>query len=333
MMVLAMLLFVAPARVVAQNGITVALGKSAELSAEQKLFLKGIELYKASKGGLSYSINDAGPVSDAVGTSAAVVGWGTSDIDPVASSLQSQKVIGIIAHSVTKRVMYLGSYVFGFGYSEELTYKEYASFAGKKLSANRICVVQSVSPLQEVRTNSFVEQSKSLGNTVVFQEKVAATEVGPLLSRAVNEKCDILFAAIDQSELSVFFTALKGSLYKGKVLLGDLDPFSQENAKGIGNPLYGISPWATDDALMRLSSDALGRTVTPKELGDIALGYDLMGCLNATQGEFSADTLKYSFLASPCEGLTGITRFSGQRISQRRKRVINISSTPPALAE
>ena len=317
----------------AQNALSIAISTSGTPTKEQSRFIEGVNLFKATKGGPSFGIANTPPTADNIGSSTALVSWNTPEVDPLSPALLEKKIVGIIANSVTKRVMYLGSYVFGFGYSEELTYKNYASVAGKKLSANRICVTRSNTPLQEIRTNSFIEQSKSLGNTIVFNELLSPSDAGTLLSKATNEKCDIFFSALEESDVDAFLTAAKGSNYKGKILLGDLDPFAHPLVKEVSTQVYGVSTLVTNEEFLALATKSLGRTLTAKELGDIALGYDLMTCVAATQGELSADTLKYSFLASPCEGLTGVTKFSGQRISQRAKKVVNMTGGSPVLVE
>jgi hypothetical protein len=59
-------------------------------------------------------------------------------------------------------------------------------------------------------------------------------------------------------------------------------------------------------------------------LGAAALGYDLINCINGAGVNPDAGAIRHSWLSKPCEGLTGKTQFSGERIARRQKRILTV---------
>lgn len=265
-----------------------------------------------------------------------VVYWSSDEIAATAPFLNQSKTLGIVASEVGENIPRLGSYIFGFGYSIKGTFFNYAKFAGNKLKAYRFGLISTNDSRFDSQAKAFSEQTKSLGNTVVFDEKVEAEGAAwaPLVARLNKEKCDSVFAAIPSSALSPFLKAVREAKYKGKIFLGDslrpedLAPLGKD-AEGV----YLIQTWSDDDVLLRAYAAKFGKSPDPVTLGAVATGYDLVNCVAATPAPVDADSIKYSFLSSPCEGLTGKTGFTGERIAQRKKRILSIQSGQFVLAD
>ena len=230
----------------------------------------------------------------------------------------------------------LGANIYGFGYSTELTFTKMAKFAGNVLRSNRIGVIAASESRFDIQNEVFVEESKSLANTIVFNERVAAdsADISPLIERAVKENCDTLFVVLPSPALVRFIKAVRASPFKGKLLVGDT-LFAPElldlgaDAEGI----YMAQPWSDDSALKTLYSNKYGALPDGITLGIVALGYDTIKCLQGIGKPFDAYSIKQSLLSQSCEGLTGNTQFTGERIAQRRKRILTVKNGQLLLAE
>ncbi len=265
-----------------------------------------------------------------------VMYWSVDDVNAVAPYLNESNTIGLVGFEVRKNIPRLGSYIFGFGYSTERTFSAYAKFAGKKLKAYRFALISSTEPRFDAQSKAFSEETKSLGNTVVFDEKAGSdpNAFGALVTRAGKEKCDSIFAALPAAALPSFLKAVRASKFKGNVLIGD--SLGPEDLAGIAQDaegIYMVQVWSDDAAFKSAYASKFGGTPDNVTLGFAATGYDAVKCITAAPGPFDSRTIKDSFLSSPCEGLTGRTGFTGERIAQRTKRILTIRAGQFVLAE
>lgn len=256
-----------------------------------------------------------------------VVYWETADLAPAVPLLKQSNVIGVPVWNVTKKVAALGQRVYGFGYSTERSFAEYAKFAGTKLKSYRFGVISaSVEPFS-TQSKAFIEETKSQGNTVVFDEKAesAGVDFGALIARAKKEKCDTIFAVLPGEALVALIRAARGAAFGGKILVGD-SFFSAERAI-LGKDAEGIyllQAWSDDMELKSKYSAKYGIEPDGIVLGAAALGYDLIRCIEGAGESPDPDAIAHAWLSTPCEGLTGKTQFSGERIAQRQKRILTV---------
>lgn len=257
----------------------------------------------------------------------AVVYWSVDDITPVASSLSGLDTVGIVASVVDENVIKLGSHVFGFGYSTELTYTQLAKFAGKVLKSYRFGILTASGSNFELQSKAFIEESKSLGNTIVFEERVTAgyDKFNAVFARATAEKCDTLVAILPASELVRFIKEARSNQFKGKIIVGDA-LFASDIAT-LGQDAEGIyfpQAWSDDAHLKSIYASKFGGSPDGISLGLAALGFDLVNCLQRIAPPLDAYNIKSALLSNPCEGLTGKTQFTGERIAQRRKVILTV---------
>lgn len=255
-----------------------------------------------------------------------IVYWQTSDLAPVAPTLSSSEVVSIPVWNVTKTVARLGTNVFGFGYSTERSFAEFAKFAGKNLKSYRFGIISSSAEPFDTQSKAFIEETKSLGNTVVFDEKAdAGADFAALVKRAAKESCDTIFATLPADSLVALIKAARAAAYKGKILVGDSFYASElatlgKDAEGI----YVLQAWSDDPAFEKQFVAKFGGQPDGITLGAAALGFDLVKCIDIAGPTPDAEAIKYSWLSSPCNGLTGKTMFSGERIAQRQKRILTV---------
>lgn len=305
-----------------------------------KAFEEGMQLALAKKSPAALDIKflnasdgtspDAAALKALVSTDHAplVLYWSVDALTPVAPYLNESQVVGLASWHVTEKVPYLGQHIFGFGYSIESSFKALAKFAGNKLHSNRICVVSSAENTYDTQSKAFIEESKSLGNTIVFDEKAATDAAYPaLITRAQKETCDTILAALPATGSTAFVKAARAASYKGHILVGDT-LFAPEiaalgkDAEGI----YMVQAWSDDAEFKSLYAAKYGSTPDGVTLGAAALGYDTINCVQNILPPLDSGGIRNSFLSTPCEGLTGATRFSGERIAQRAKRVVTVKA-------
>lgn len=258
-----------------------------------------------------------------------VVYWQTTDAAPVAATLKQSKILAVPVWNVTKQVAALGTNVFGFGYDTNRSYAQFAKFAGNKLKSYRFGVISSAAEPFNTQSRAFIEETKSLGNTVVFDERAESpsTDFGALIARAKKEKCDTLIAVLSGEALVPFVKAARAGGWTGKLLVGD--SFSAAEVAALGKDaegLYLLQAWSDDPGFKAQYSAKFGGDADGITLGAAALGYDLVKCVETAGAGADSEAISYAWLSNPCEGLTGKTQFSGERIAQRVKRVLTVKS-------
>lgn len=256
-----------------------------------------------------------------------VIYWQTADLAPAAQVLSQSEVIAVSVWNVTKKVAALGTKVFGFGYSTERSFAEYAKFAGNKLKSYRFAVLSSANEPFSTQSKAFIEESKSLGNTIVFEEKIdsASADFKELIARATKETCDTIFAVLPGDALVAFIKAARSASFTGKILVGDSFFSTEREALGKdAEGIYVLQAWSDDPTLKSQYSAKYASEPDGITLGAAALGYDLIQCLQAVGPNPNSESIPYSWLSTPCEGLTGKTLFSGERIAQRVKKVLTV---------
>lgn len=256
-----------------------------------------------------------------------VVYWETTDVAPVASVLKESNVIAVPVWNVTEKVARLGQNVFGFGYSTERTFADYAKFAGKNLKSYRFGMISSSAEPFATQSAAFIEETKSQGNTVVFDEKAdsASADFAGLVTRAKKEKCDTIFAVLPSDALVAFVKAARAASFGGKILVGD--SFFAADRAALGKDadgIYLVQAWSDDPDLKSKYAAKYGVDPDGVTLGAAALGYDLVKCLEEVGESPDSEKISYAWLSKPCEGLTGKTQFSGERIAQRQKRILTV---------
>lgn len=253
--------------------------------------------------------------------------WNTGDVVPVASYLSQGNVVGMVAYEVTKKIIPLGASIFGFGYSTENTFKDLTKFAGNKLKSYRFAVIKSTDAKFDIQNKVFIEETKSLGNTIVFEEAISDSSVdfSALVKKAQKENCDTIFAALPAKSLVELIRIAKNIGFKGKILTGDTLFSSDINTLGRdAEGIYFVQTWSDDQKLKEYYSAKFGNTPDGITLGVAALGYDTIKCLQGVGNTFDASSIKYSLLSQPCEGITGNTYFTGERMAQRKMPILTV---------
>lgn len=256
-----------------------------------------------------------------------IVYWQTADLAPAAPALKKSNVIAVPVWNVGKQVAALGTKVFGFGYSTERSFAEFAKFAGTKLKSYRFAVISSSAEPFNEQSNAFVEETKSQGNTVVFDEKAesVAADFAGLVARAKKEKCDTIFAVLPGDALVKLIKAARAGAFTGKILVGD--SFFATDREALGKDaegIYLIQAWNDDSTFKAQYSAKYGGEPDGVTLGAAALGYDLIRCVEEAGASPSSETISHAWLSKSCEGLTGKTQFTGERIAQRQKRILTV---------
>lgn len=264
-----------------------------------------------------------------------VVYWQTSDLISSAPTLKESNVIAVPVWNVTEKVASLGTNVFGFGYSTERSFAELAKFAGSKLKSYRFAVFSSSAEPFSTQSDAFIEETKSQGNTIVFQEKVESADADfkSLIARAKKEQCDTLFAVLPGNSLVAFIKAARAASFGGKILVGDSFFAAERAALGKdAEGIYLLQSWSDDPTLKERYSTKYGAEPDGITLGAAALGYDLIRCIEAAGANPDSGSISYSWLSTPCNGLTGKTMFSGERIAQRQKQILTVKGDKFGLA-
>ena len=262
--------------------------------------------------------------------------WNVDDISSVAPTLSGSETVGIVAGEVNKKVIAMGANVFGFGYSAELSFKQLAKFAGNTLKSYRFAVLTANNPRADLQSKVFIEESKSLGNTIVFEEKLAVgiADFNSLITRAETEKCDTIVALLPAPELVNIIKSAKSKKFKGKLIVGDTLYASDIAALGQdAEGIYMVQAWSDDADLKSKFTSKYGNTPDSIALGYAALGYDTVKCLQEVSAPFDAYTIKQSLLSTPCEGITGKTQFAGERIAQRKLAILTVKNAEIVKAE
>lgn len=265
-----------------------------------------------------------------------VVYWQTADLEPAVPVLKQSEVLAVPVWNVTMKVAALGTKVFGFGYSTERSFAAFAKFAGNKLKSYRFAIISSSAEPFTTQGKAFIEETKSLGNTVVFEEKAetASVDFKAIIMRAKKENCDTVFAVLPADALIALIKAARAALFGGKILVGD--SFFSTELDALGNDAEGIhilQAWSDDAAFKTKYAAKYGGEPDGITLGAAALGYDLIQCIEATGSNPSSGSISYAWHSTPCEGLTGKTQFSGERIAQRVKRVLTVKGGKFELAD
>lgn len=266
----------------------------------------------------------------ASGSMPLVIYWQTTDLTATAASLKQSNVLAVPVWNVTKKVAGLGMNVFGFGYSTERSFAEFAKFAGNKLKSYRFGIISSSAEPFSTQSKAFIEETKSQGNTVVFDEKAESANVdfGALVARAKKEQCDTIFAVLPGDALVALVKAARVGGFTGKILVGD--SFFDAERVGLGKDAVGIyvlQAWSDDAGFKAQYSAKYGGEPDGITLGAAALGYDLIRCIEQAGAVSDSAAISHAWLSAPCEGLTGKTQFSGERIALRQKRVLAVKET------
>lgn len=324
------------------GGITIAafLRGSAPDEAAAKAFEQGMTLAAEAKSPPAVNRtllnrNQGGPDDPSLqplltsGSIPLVVYWQTNDLAPSASALKQADVIAVPVWNVTKKVAALGTNVFGFGFSTEGSFAQLAKFAGKELKSYRFGVIAAPSEPFATQSKAFIEETKSLGNTVVFDEKAdsAAADFEGLVTRAKKESCDTIFAVLPGDSLVALIKAARTGAFVGKILVGDSFFAAERAALGKdADGIYILQAWSDDAAFRAQYSTKYGGEPDGITLGAAALGYDLIRCIEAVGENPDSGAISYAWLSNPCEGLTGKTQFTGERMAQRQKRILTVKS-------
>lgn len=130
-----------------------------------------------------------------------------------------------------------------------------------------------------------------------------------------------------------FVKAARAASFKGKILVGDSLFTAEREALGKdANGIYLLQSWSDDASLKAKYSSKYGSEPDGVTLGAAALGYDLIQCIEAVGNNLDVNSISYSWLSTPCEGLTGKTQFSGERIAQRAKQILTVKDEKFELA-
>lgn len=329
-----------------KEGTTIAafLSGAAPDEPQAKAFERGMELAADAKSPASLNrkiLNrsegspDNSSLQKLVSSVQLVVYWQTSDLIPAAPMLKHVEVIAVPVWNVTEKVAGLGTKVFGFGYSTERSFAAFAKYAGTKLKSYRFAVLSSSTEPFNTQGEAFIEETKSQGNTIVFEEKVESAEADfkALINRATKETCDTIIAVLPADAVVSFVKAARAASFGGKILVGDSLFTAEREALGKdANGIYLLQSWSDDASLKAKYTSKYGSEPDGVTLGAAALGYDLIQCVEAVGANLNANSISYSWLSTPCEGLTGITQFSGERIAQRTKRILTVKDDKFELA-
>ena len=94
-----------------------------------------------------------------------------------------------------------------------------------------------------------------------------------------------------------------------------------KDAEGI----FMVQAWSDDADLKSKYAAKFGSAPDGVTLGYAAIGWDTVNCLQAKAEPFLSTSIKSALLAGSCRGLTGETKFTGERIAQRRKPILKIA--------
>lgn len=262
--------------------------------------------------------------------------WSVEELSPIASSLNTLNTVGMVAGEVNNKIIPLGANAYGFGFSTELTFEQMAKFSGNILKSYRFAVITGNEPKFALQSKIFIEESKSLGNTIVFEEKSLPNDIdfNSLISRAKKETCDTIFAVMSADALVKLIKAARVEQFKGKIIVGD-NLFASDLA-ALGQDAEGVyftQLWSEDKELQTAYLNKYGNKIDGISLGFAALGYDLVHCLQGIAPPFDAYTIKNYLLSTSCEGLTGKTQFTGERVAQRAKKILTINKGQVVIAK
>lgn len=170
----------------------------------------------------------------------------------------------------------------------------------------------------------------------MFQEKVAvdSADFDSLIARATKETCGTIFAVMPAPALVKFIKSARAKKYRGKILVRDT--LSTNDMVTLGPDAEGIymaQVWSDDANLKSRYSTKYKNAPDNVTLGFSAVGYDTVKCLLDINKPLDAASTRYSFLSTPCEGLTGKTQFTGERMAQRRRRILTVNKGELVLGE
>lgn len=160
------------------------------------------------------------------------------------------------------------------------------------------------------------------------------TDFQSLIARAKKETCDTIIALLPAPDLVNFIKAARTNQFKGKLLVGDTLFATDMSALGEdAEGIYMTQAWSDDANLQSQYSSKFGTAADGITLGFAALGYDTVKCLQGISAPLDAYSIKHSLLSTSCEGITGNTQFTGERIAQRRKVILTVKGRQLVKAE
>lgn len=319
-----------------RQGIELALseGKSAEFDVmfEDDRSLNRVDAVNATKKLIS---------SEKV---AVILNMVVNTVTALSPILTQSKTVGLVIWDSNKTIADLGEYVFGLGYSTELAGEDLAQFAYDKLAIRDFAIISAHDEWSELISEAFKHKLVSLGAKLAFHEKVNVdqTDFKTLIAKAKQRNVQSLYAPLFGRALVSWIKQSRELGYKGLLLTGDGVSENELKQAGVQNSegLIASQVWITDPDFKKRYLAKFGASADESNIGFVAMGYDSIQCLSqAKQGmnekgiSFTSETLKIHLRSFTCTGVTGTTRISEKRTSNKRESILvaNNGHFQPAL--
>lgn len=257
-------------------------------------------------------------------------------VTAVAPIVNRAGVPTLVIWDSNKKLLELGEYIYGFGYANEAAGEDMAKFAIDSLKLKTVALINMHDEWSEILVNEFSKVFTAGAGKVLFREAVAleTTEFRPLILRAKKLGVDAFYAPLCAQALTSFVKQARELGYKGHLFTADC--MSEMEAKDLGSAsdgMYLTQIWLENDTLAAAYNKKYGKDSPKGNMGFVALGYDVMSCLETVRKNLSDNGLEPSRKAFhselsqvSCGGLGGTIDYSRGRISTKREPVLQVKS-------
>lgn len=310
-----------------QRGVQLAVEEANQTSTTEKFSLiveDDLSSNRASAVTLFKKFSSAGAT--------AAINCSTSTLSAIAPILTSSQLPTVILWDSNRDMPALSPWAIGFGYSNEKTAEDAATFLIKQRSHKKIAVLYYVNDWSELLTRSFLAKVSELGGEVTLSEQVdgANTDFRTLMAKIKRSGAEALYLPLFGPGLTSALKQMRDVKFEGDVLT--VDSLGDDELKDAGAAAEGIfvSQIALSDETFaaKLESRFPSARSSSVNTGYSALGYDgakfLLHAIKASALSSGKSELLSSLKGRDFSGVLGEMKLSPQGVSDREMPIFKI---------
>lgn len=266
--------------------------------------------------------------------SSIILAGSVNTVKTLSSSLERYKTSGIIIWDSVRTLPEISKNIFGFGYSTEAAGEKMADFLVAKKKIKKIAILSTIDEWSELITKSFRKKAELLNAEIVFSGAFVPEEndYRTSITKAISTGAEAIYAPLTPHTITACFQQIRELGFKGIIATGD--SFGENDIKQLGNKAEGIFStqlWSKNDNLLSGYKKKFGSSVTPINLGFVALGYDSIKLIESVVQSLVSKKISVTRTALLNElhqhkfkGITGEVDFNSGRQSEKDEVVVEV---------
>lgn len=259
---------------------------------------------------------------------------GAPSVTVTSNILNQTGVLGFSAADSNVRLSALGNNVFGYGYSNELTSKQIADYACRKLRAKKAAIVGAFDEWSETMASSFERAFRVCGGSIASHDTVNLdeTDLRSITTKITRSAPDVVYFPLYRASLIAFSKQIRQSGFKGTLL--SAEGISDAEVRLLGGMAEGMvitSAYLANGDFERRYLSQFKLTHVDYNLAHVALGHEFaiffntaVEWLKTKNLQPTTDNLREAVRSITIEDLLGTISFAGKHTIERQQRLLEV---------